>query len=78
MKNLRLLWRLFTIFALLLIIASIVAISSRPLNDSILGEISVSLPFITLYYVIFGIHVLNSYEENGGRKKRVDNSLICS
>jgi len=77
MKKLRLLWRLFTIFALLLIIASIVAISSRPSNNSILDEISVSLPFITLYYVIFGIHVLNSYEEKSGQKKRVDNSLIC-
>jgi hypothetical protein len=62
MKKLNLLWRLFTISALLLVIVSIFAVS-RPLGDSTLDQISALMPFITAYYIVFGLHMLGKYEE---------------
>ena len=62
-KKLKLLWRGFTISSLLLVALSVVAIS-RPLGDSIIDQISLILPFISVYYIVFGLHKLGKYEEN--------------
>jgi bacteriorhodopsin len=61
-KKLRLRWRWFTISSFFLIVLSVVAVS-RPLGDSALDEISICLPFITLYYILIGFHMLWKYEE---------------
>ena len=61
-KNLKLRWRCFTISSLFLVILSIVAVS-RPLGDSALDEISICLPFVTIYYILIGFHILEKYEE---------------
>jgi len=63
MKKLNSLWRWFTISALALIILSVIAIS-RPLGESTLDQISILLPFFSVYYIIFGLHALGKYEEN--------------
>jgi hypothetical protein len=41
---------------------SVVAVS-RPLGDSTLDEISICLPFVTLYYILMGFYVLEKYDE---------------
>ena len=61
-KKLKRRWRWFTISSLFLIILSVVAVS-RPLGDSTLDEISITLPFFTIYYVLMGFHFLGKYEE---------------
>ncbi len=61
-KKLKLLWRSFTISSLLLVMLSVVAVS-RPLGDSTLDQISLILPFFSIYYIMFGLHKLGKYEE---------------
>lgn len=67
-KKLKLLWRGFTISSLILIVLSVVAVS-RPLGDSTLDQISLILPFFTIYYILFGLHKLSKYEEKLEAKK---------
>lgn len=62
-KKLNRRWRWFTISSIVLIILSVVAVS-RPLGDSIIDQISLILPFISVYYIVFGLHKLGKYEEN--------------
>jgi len=61
-KKLKRRWRWFTISSLFLVIISVVAVS-RPLGDSTLDEISIVLPFFTVYYILMGFHMLGRYEE---------------
>jgi len=67
-KKLKRRWRWFTISSLLLIIISIVAVS-HPLGDSAIDQISLILPFLSLYYIVFGLHKLGTYEENLNEKE---------
>ena len=61
-KNSKRRWRWFTISSLFLAMLSVVAVS-RPLGDSTLDEISICLPFVTLYYILMGFYVLEKYDE---------------
>jgi len=61
-KNSKRRWRWFTISSLFLAMLSVVAVS-RPLGDSTLDEISICLPFVTLYYILIGFYVLEKYDE---------------
>lgn len=67
-KKLKRRWRWFTISSLLLIIISVVAVS-RPLGDSAIDQVSLILPFLSLYYIVFGLHKLGTYEENLNEKE---------
>ena len=62
MKKVKLCWRWFTISVLVLIALSVFLLS-RPLDNTIMGEISLVLPFITVYYIIIGIHYLGVFEQ---------------
>jgi hypothetical protein len=67
-KKLKRRWRWFTISSLLLIIISVVAIS-RPLGDSAIDQFSLILPFLSIYYIVFGLHKLGTYEEKLSEKE---------
>jgi quinol-cytochrome oxidoreductase complex cytochrome b subunit len=70
MKKLNLYWRLFIISVLFLLVITVIGVSHPLDEDTATNQIAVCLPFICLYYSLFGIHFLEKYEEKMNTKEQ--------